>query len=162
MRSQLKKRNFFPHQDLNHDPLKMKASVLPMSYTDPLAADFLKAAPQDPSNRMAHCFMFYGTKILPLICYCSVFTKGLHSWMPFPGHQIIFSGKSLEIWYCQGFPEWYWLVLSCPVFSRIFPILSQTSGPETGSLVKVPPIREVIASLILSCPISNKLKNTHI
>ena len=33
---QKRKRNFFlPHRDLNHAPLELKASVLPMSYADP-------------------------------------------------------------------------------------------------------------------------------
>ena len=39
MRSQLKNQrgnNFLTHQDFNHVPLEMKASVLPMTYADPL------------------------------------------------------------------------------------------------------------------------------
>ena len=37
MGSQLKNksRKFSPHWDLNHDPLELKASVLPMSFADP-------------------------------------------------------------------------------------------------------------------------------
>ena len=56
----------------------------------------------------------------------------------------------------QDFPEWYWVVPSRTIF---FPQFSQTTGPETSNLVMVPPIREVIASLILSCLISNELGN---
>ena len=39
MKSQLKNQrgnNFLTHQDFNHVPLEMKASVLPMTYADPL------------------------------------------------------------------------------------------------------------------------------
>ena len=31
----LKRENFLPHQDLSHDPLEPKATVLSMSYADP-------------------------------------------------------------------------------------------------------------------------------
>ena len=31
----MKKEFFFHHQDLNHGPLELRASVLPMSYADP-------------------------------------------------------------------------------------------------------------------------------
>ena len=40
MRSKLKNERgifFLPHLDLNHGPLEPRASVLPMSYSDPIA-----------------------------------------------------------------------------------------------------------------------------
>ena len=52
-------------------------------------------------------------------------------------------------------------VLTSTVPSHFFPGFSQTTWPERSSLVPVPPIQEVIASLVLSCLVSfkNKLGN---
>ena len=63
-------------------------------------------------------------------------------------------GKVSKFGTAQDFPKWYWVVSS-----HFFPGFSRTTGPETSSLVTVPPIWEVIASLILSCLIFNELRN---
>ena len=72
-----------------------------------------------------------------------------------------FSVKSVKIRFYSRLSRG---VLSSPVPSRFFqfyPGFSRTTGPETSGLVTVPPIREVIASLVLSCLISNELKNAN-
>ena len=57
------------------------------------------------------------------------------------------SGKSLKIRYYSRLSR---VILSSPAQSRFFHGFFLTMGPETSSPVTVPPIREVIASLVLS------------
>ena len=47
---------FIPSQDLNHGPLQLNASVLPMSYTNPyIQSDLLSTLDIQPSNLVKKC-----------------------------------------------------------------------------------------------------------